>query len=129
MTVQADEVTPDMAPFFAGRFVELYQSASGGKLDYSVASLEAVDDILEGMRKEGLTIKNIYRVLFVAGCYVGEVIIRSKKLKWVKAEDSHYSDSRDVVPIVIEYADNSYTSPINKVIKRLEFGEEDNLSF
>jgi hypothetical protein len=121
------DITPELAPELAQRFVEFTKSIEGIDLDYSVASLELVDGIIEGMRQDGLTANDQYLTLVVAGCYVGEVFVHHYHLKWIKAEDSSYANWSDDVPIVIEYATRRYTSPISKVIKRLENGEEDSL--
>jgi hypothetical protein len=127
--IPIDEITPEMAEGLAERFVEVARSVNCVELDYSVASLDDVDAIIEGMRKERLKVKDVYRVLLVAGCYVGEVIVRAKNLTWVRAEESSYADHKDYIPLVIRYGEGGFTSPIGKVIKRMQNGKEDYLPF
>lgn len=122
-------ITPQLAPELAQRFVDFTKSIEGIELDYSIDSLERVDEIIEKMRREGHTVDDLKGVLLVAGCYVGEIIIRRHKLRWVKTEESSYANLSGSAPIVIEYAPGSYTSPIDKVKKRLENGKEDYLPF
>ena len=129
MSKSINEINPETAPFLAQRFVDFAQSIEGITLDYSENSIEQVDEIIEGMRKSGLSVKDVYLNLLIAGCYIGEIFIRKHTAKWVKAKETSYGDSASGAPIVIEYAINSYTSPIDKVIKRLENGQEDYLPY
>jgi len=122
-------ITPELAPELAQRFVDFTKSIEGIELDYSIDSLERVDEVIEKMRREGHTVNDLDRVLLVAGCYIGEIITRRHKLRWVKAEESSYAELPGSAPIVIEYAAGNYTSPIDKVMKRLENGKEDYLPF
>lgn len=123
------EITPELAPDLAQRFVDFMKSIEGIDLDYSVESLELVDDIIEGMRRDGLTVDDRYLTLLIAGCYIGEVLVRHHQLRWVKTKDSSYAKLPGDTPIVIEYTKSNHTSPIDKVMKRLENGKEDYLPF
>ena len=117
-----------LAPELAQQFVDFTQSIEGIQLDYSVSSLERVDEIIEKMRREGLKVGDADRVLFIAGCYVGEVIVRHQPGKWVSAEESSvYANAGPT--IILKFGSEQYTSPIGKVIKRLQNGEEDYLPF
>ena len=129
MPTSVNDMLPEMAPDLADRFVEYTKSIEGIVLDYSIESLQQVDEIIEGMRRDGLTVNDVRLNLLIIGCYVGEVFVRNHHLKWVRIEDSDYADSPTDTPFVIEYADSEYTSPIDKVIKRLESGEENYLPF
>ena len=129
MLKKKQDISPEIAPELAKRFVDFTKSIEGIDLDYSVQSLELVDGILEGMRETGLNVKEQHLTLIIAGCYIGEIIIRLHNLRWVRSEITPYSKWSGMVPIVIEYGQDKYTSPINKVIKRLENGKEDHLPF
>lgn len=130
MSELENRITPEAAPDLAQRFVALTKSINGIELDYSIASLELVDGIIEKMRRDGQKVDDLFLVLLTAGCYVGEVCVRHHHLRWVRKKDSSYANwPNDEMPIVIEYAKGKYTSPITKVMKRLENGMEDYLPF
>ena len=56
--------TVENAPKFAADIVASAAEISGVDLDYSVASLKAVDNIVEGMRQDGCTSDQIAATLF-----------------------------------------------------------------
>jgi hypothetical protein len=120
--------TVDNAPRFAADMVGPAAEISGVKLDYSVASLKSVDDIVEGMRQDGCTSDQIAETLFGFGCYVGEVFVRQAGGNWRNAAETSMAKLAGF-PLVIELGSESFCNPIGKVFKRLENGEEDNLPF
>lgn len=120
--------TVDNAPKFAVDMVSLAAEISGADLDYSVASLETVDEIIEGMRQDGCTPEQIAETLFGFGCYVGEVFVRHAGGKWRDAAETSMHKLVEF-PLVIELGKESFCNPIGKVFKRLENGEEDNLTY
>ena len=124
--LDVEDLSPEHAPLLASWFVQLAQSVEGVHLDYSVASLRAVDEILEKMRAQRLRPDQVYRVLVLAGCYVGEVLIKAYGLRWVRREESTYAGMPSA-PIVVKFGERKYTSPIDKVIKRLEHGKSESL--
>jgi hypothetical protein len=121
-------LTPEDAPRTADLCVQLAKSVSGVDLDYSVESLRSLDDIIEGMREEGLTAVDAERVLLTFGCYVGEVMIRHSNAQWRKTEDTRFKQLTDI-PIVVQFGPDRFANPIDKVFKRLENGKEDYLPF
>lgn len=101
---------------------------SGAALDFSVASINAVDNIIEDMRNDGCTPDQIGETLFGFGCYVGEVIIRNAGGKWIDVADSPIVTALGC-PLIIQIGEEDYCNPIGKVFKRLENGEVDSLQF
>jgi hypothetical protein len=122
------EATPANAPRFAADMVRVAQQVSEVALDYSVASLKNVDDIIEGMRSEGSTCQQIAETLFGFGCYVGEVFVRQAGGSW-RATESTPMAKFGGFPLVVHMPNGSYCNPIGKAFKRLENGVEDSLPY
>ena len=83
--------TPDNALDHAQLAVEVAWEEFGVDLDYSPASLESVDVQVESLREEGLTGEGAAEALFVLGCYVGEVFVRSLKGVWAQTAQTPLS--------------------------------------
>lgn len=99
---------------------------SGFELDYSPASLETADAQIESLREEGHTGEEVAEALFVFGCYVGEVMARALRGRWVATARSPLADISPW-PMVVMLADGSAWDPIGKVYKRLELGDSEYL--
>src|SRR5262249_53764096 len=115
------------APKFAADVVGSAAEISGVALDYSVASLKLVDDIIEGLRRDGCTPEQISATLFACGCYVGEVFVRHADARWRNAAETPMAELSGF-PLVIELGAKSLCNPIGKVFKRLKNGEADSLA-
>src|SRR6185312_5431356 len=63
--------TPATAPDLARRAADAARDVSGVELDYTPASLELVDAILDGFREPGSDL--MAETTFAFGCYLGEV--------------------------------------------------------
>jgi len=116
------------APKFAAEIVASVKEIVGIDLDYSVASLESVDRILEGFRKEGTTSEQVAETLFGFGCYVGEVFVRQAKGMWKPAADTKAAAAFGF-PLVIQTGAAKFCNPIGKVFKRVDNGVEDSVPF
>ena len=112
-------------------------------LNYSIESLHEVNHYLKLLHKKAKEIANIeYQNTVVwCGAYIGEVIRRNANLAyhWVQYEE-YMKDKdqrfRNLLPYTLGThallitADASYvTLPINKVVRFLEEGEENNIHF
>lgn len=118
--------TAEHAADNAGVVVEAAMKFSKVKLDFSPASVAHVERIIEDFRKEKVDVKAIRSTLFSFGCYVGEVLVRAKKGKWIETEKSPmkgYAWS----PIVVELGPGNVCNPIDKVFKRFENGPTESL--
>jgi len=120
--------TPEYAEQHAEIMVQAAKEISGAELDFSPASLNAVDEIIEQMRQDGDTVEQIAETLFGFGCYVGEVFVRNKDAKWRLTEETPMKDFAGV-PMVVELGPEQICNPIGKVFKRLENGKVDNLPY
>ena len=101
----------------------------GVDLDYSVASLEWVDGFLQQHHDEGLTIANIAETVFVAGCYVGEVMCRQAGGRWVDRDADPHGAGLLGMPILVALPHDSTANPVGKAFKRFEGDSTDNLMY
>lgn len=120
--------TPENASKFAADMVVAAAEISSVDLDYSVASLKAVDDIIEEMRQDGCSSDQIAETLFGFGCYVGAIFVQHAGGTWRNAADTPMAELAGL-PLVVELGTASFCNPIGKVFKRLENGEEDSLPY
>jgi hypothetical protein len=122
------DVTPDNAPAFARDIVASTARITGDTLDYSVASLGAVDRIIEGIRAGGGTVDQYAETMFCFGCYVGEVFVRHAGGRWVATPEGQLEVFG--VRLVVELPPpGKLCNPIAKAFKRLHNGVEDHLPF
>lgn len=125
---------PENAPKFAADIVQSAAEVSGAELDYSVASLETVDAILEGLRQDGCTSQQLAETLFSFGCYVGEVFVRHAGGQWRRGAETPLAELGSF-PLLIALGNDSalgpdkVCNPIGKVFKRLDNGEQDSLAY
>jgi hypothetical protein len=120
--------TPEAAPMHAELCVSAAREVDGIELDYSVESLVKLDGIIENLRREGVASEQVAETLFTFGCYVGEVFVRQAGGRWCLAEGTPMAGATGF-PLIIQLGANGYCNPIGKVFKRLEQGEEHNLSY
>lgn len=118
--------TLEHAAQFAEMMVLAAKEISGAALDFTPASLEGVDQILDQMHQAGEKSDMIAETLFGFGCYVGEVFVRHHNGRW-RVTDKTSMKGLAGFPMVVELANNVVCNPIGKVFKRIENGAEDNL--
>lgn len=94
------DISPANAPGFAADIVETTQRVDGIVLDYSVASLDKVDEILGDFHAEWVTVEEIAGTVFGFGCYVGEVFVCNGAGCWRQASQDEI-ESVYGVPLVI----------------------------
>jgi hypothetical protein len=120
------EPRPENAPRFAADVVEAARMVNSVELDYSVASIEQVDAIIEGMRQEGHTPETMAESLYSFGCYLGEVLVRQAGGQWREATKAELPTLAGLLPLV-QLATGGACNPIGKVFKRLQNGPAENL--
>jgi hypothetical protein len=118
--------TAENAADHAELAVKVARQESETELDYTPESLERLDEHIEGLREEGLTGEEAAEVLFVFGCYLGEVMVRALGGQWTATARSPL---RDVSPwpMVVRLPSGSAWDPIGKAYKRLELGDSEYL--
>jgi hypothetical protein len=118
--------TPDNALDHAQLAVEAAYEQFGDTLDYSPASLELVDGHIESLREDGLTGEEAAEALFVMGCYLGEVMVRALRGRWVATARSPLAGISPW-PMIVLLPRGSAWDPIGKAYKRLELGDSEYL--
>jgi|SRR3990170_284621 len=116
--------SPENARDHAELAVEVAQEQFDTRLDYSGRSLEILDAGIETLREEGRDGEEAAEVLFVFGCYLGEVMVRELRGSWMPTGRSalrHVSPW----PMVVVLPDGSAWDVIGKAYKRLELGDSE----
>ncbi len=95
-------------------------------LDYTPGSLEALDAEIDSLRESGQDGEDVAEMLFVFGCYLGEVLVRQLGGVWTATARSAL---RGVSPwpMVVVLPDGSAWDAIGKAYKRLELGDSEYL--
>jgi hypothetical protein len=96
------------------------------ELDFSPGSLEELDAQIDSLREEGQDGEEAAELLFVFGCYLGEVLVRNLGGAWVATARSAL---REVSPwpMVVALPDGSSWDAIGKAYRRLELGDSEYL--
>jgi hypothetical protein len=118
--------SPENALDHAQLAVEVAWEEFGFDLDYSPGSLESVDAQIESLREDGLTGEDAAEALFVLGCYLGEVMVRSLAGGWLPTARSPLADVSPW-PMVVVLPGGSAWDVIGKAYKRLELGDSEYL--
>jgi len=114
--------TPENAVDHARIAVQLARDEYDAVLDLTPASLEVAD----ALREEGRDGEEAAEVLFVLGCYLGEVMVQRLGGAWVA---TGRSPLRGVSPwpMVVALRDGSAWDAIGKAYRRLELGDSEYL--
>ena len=117
---------PENASDHARIAIELARSEFDAELDLSPASLEVADALIDTLREEGRDGEEAAEVLFVLGCYLGEVMVQRLGGAWVA---TGRSPLRGVSPwpMVVALRDGSAWDAIGKAYRRLELGDSEYL--
>ena len=120
---------PENGYKFAQQFVDAVKNTDKRELDYSVDTIDFVDDFLQGFSDEGLTVNDFAETIFVAGSYVGQVMVKNNNGIWVGQEDADLPDKIDMMPIVVKLPNGNILDPIAKAFKRFHNGDIDNIKY
>jgi len=118
--------SPENAADHAQLAVQVAREEYEEPLDFSPGSLEGVDQHIESLREQGLTGEDVAEILFVFGCYVGEVLVRHLGGQWAATPLSSLR-SISPWPMVVVLPDGSTWDPIGKAYMRLELGDTEYL--
>ena len=121
--------TPDNGLNFAEQFRSAVKSNENINLDFSIETLKFVDEFLQRFRDEGLTVNDFAETIFVAGCYVGQVMATNNGGVWIRQEDAKLPDGVTMMPLVIKLPNGIITDPIAKAFKRFYNGEVDSITY
>lgn len=99
---------------------------TGYKVDYDLDSMAEVERFFVEQTKEGGVLSGKKgHILFGIGCFIGETIIKIHGGRWHTNDE----DPEGEVNIAVELPDNSIIWPVQRCIKRVINGEEDNIYF
>ena len=121
--------TPENGQNFARQFVDAVKNNENRELDYSVDSLEFVDQFLQKFSDEGLTVNDFAETIFVAGCYVGQVMIMHNNGTWIGQEEVKLPDGVSMMPIVVKLSNGNIADPVAKAFKRFHNGQIENVPY
>jgi len=121
------EEKPENAGKFADGLVRTAKNMTGQVLDYSPNSITVLESIIDAMRRDGAPFHKMGDTIFCMGCYLGEVFVRNGHRKWAAKESSPMKDFSS--SFLIKLSATAYCNPIDKVVKRIENGEEDSLTY
>lgn len=120
---------PENGASLANVFAQAVLRIDQAELDYSVASLEFVDQFLERFRREGLSVNDCAETIFVAGCYVGQVMVNQCNGNWVRQEEAGLPEGVTMMPSVVKLPGGTIADPIAKAFKRFYYGESDSIFY
>lgn len=116
--------TKENMPLYAQDFVETVQRVDGVQLDYSVASISYIDDLIESFRGEDAPEPE--RTLVLAGAYVGECMRHEARGWWTETEG--VSVKFTPWPVCLRIGPK-YCDPIGKSFKRFKLGAGDSMAY
>lgn len=119
--------SPETAPVFAQQFVDVVRNNDRFQLDYSIASIEFVDRFLQRFSDAGVSNDKFAETIFVAGAYVGQVMVLHLGARWIKASEIKTTVRQPMMPIVIALPNGSCTDPIYQAFRRYVNGQKENL--
>jgi hypothetical protein len=120
--------TPDHMSDHAAHLVGVVQRIDNLALDYSVESLQTIDDLLARFHDAGDDPTRMVETLFQFGAYIGEVIVRAKNAAWVLVSPDHPMGAENGWPLV-ELTNGNLLNPIGKAFKRVENGEVESIPY
>ena len=118
--------TPENAADHARIAVQLARDEYDAVLDLTRTSLEVADALIDSLREEGRDGEEAAEVLFVLGCYVGEVMVQRLGGAWVATGRSPLR-AVSPWPMVVALRDGSAWDAIGKAYRRLELGDSEYL--
>jgi len=113
----------------ADQYKGAVEKFEGVNLNYSIESLEFVNIFLQKFRDQGLTTEDFAETIFIAGCYVGQVMVINHHGQWINEKEALLPEGISMMPIVIKLPNGTITDPIAKAFKRFYNGTIDNLAY
>jgi len=123
------EITPDNGNILAQQFVDAVQKNDNINLTYSIDSIAFVEEFLENFKREGITVNDFAETIFVAGAYVGEIMVKNSGGVWIWQEEAIPPDGIKMMPIIVKLPNGNYADPIAKAFKRFHYGETESIQY
>ena len=121
--------SPANAVLLAEIFVDAVNKNDGLQLDYSIDTLDFVSKFLQQFSDEGLSVNDFAETIFVAGCYVGQVMVNNNSGVWISQDEVSLPEGVSMMPIVVKLPNGNIADPIAKAFKRFYFGEGEDLKY
>lgn len=121
--------SPQVMHFFAQQYVEVVLQNDKYQLDYSVPSVQFVDAFLQRFRDAGITAQNFAETIFVAGAYVGQVMVKQAGGTWVTSAEADPAVAGSMMTVVIRLPNGAFVDPFSKAFKRFHNGKSDELAY
>ena len=121
--------TPANGQKFAEQFVGAVENNENIDLNYSVDTLKYIDNFLQRFSDEGLTVNDFAETIFVAGSYVGQVMVNNNDGIWIRPEDANLPEGVSMMPIVVKLPNGNIADPIAKAFKRFHYGNRENVEY
>ena len=121
--------TPDNGHKFAEQFVGAVKNNDKIELNYSIDTLKYVDKFLQRFSDEGLSVNDFAETIFVAGSYVGQVMVNNNDGIWIRQEDANLPEGVSMMPIVVKLPNDNIADPIAKAFKRFHYGDTENVEY
>jgi hypothetical protein len=113
----------------AAKWISTALKTSGYKADFSMQSLQEIERFFvehtDGGRPKpgGLLAQDTGARLFALGSYVGSIIRQQGKGEWIASD----GDARAEINIAVRLPSGTMLWPVQRVMKRLQNGPEDNI--
>ncbi|MFD3531258.1 hypothetical protein [Streptomyces sp. NPDC058664] len=122
-----DRVSRTLRAADMSRYASTFASRTSVKarlpLDFSAASLRIVDRVVDGVRQRADDPVDVAPVLQELGAYVGEVLVRQARARWVDFDDMTSELFRQ--PVGVRTPDGRGWNPLGKVVNRFELGPDE----
>lgn len=113
--------TPAEAQRLAEEFVQLIHRQTGAELGYLAETLDTVDAAIDNVRDAGIGEEDASGLIYAAGCYVGEVLVRHGGGAWCGASELE-SPGGSEWPIAIRLPSGDGADPIGEAFRRFREG-------
>lgn len=118
---------PASMPLFARQYAELIWQNDKFQLDYSPATVRFVDAFLQRFRDAGITAHNFAETIFVAGAYLGQVMVQHAGAQWVPVGEAGLPANASMMTVVLRLPNGTVADPVSKAFKRFHYGEKESL--
>jgi hypothetical protein len=125
----AFSMTAEYGSSFAKQFAGVVKKNEQLELNYSPATLDFVDEFLQRFSDEGISVNDFAETIFVAGAYVGEVMVKNNGGVWINQQEVQLPPGVSVMPIIIRLPNGTVVDPITKAFKRFHFGSVDSVRY
>ena len=124
---KANRVDPAIAPQAAEFAVTVARDIFKAELDFTPATLEALDTIIENTRLGGCKVSEMTYFMIGFGCYLGEVIVRNIGGVWQSTSDILTKAKYEEELVLLLESKGVLLNPLGKVHKRLRIGPDESV--